>query len=50
MPGRNENKTYAKQAAKLKFDVAQLKKSHTLYIRSTAKYREQVVAYCKRFK
>jgi hypothetical protein len=34
----------------LKFESAQLKKNHTLNVRSTAKYRKQVVTYCKRFK
>jgi chaperonin cofactor prefoldin len=34
----------------MKFVSSQLKKNHTLYVRSTAKYRKQVVTYCKRFK
>jgi predicted nucleic acid-binding Zn-ribbon protein len=34
----------------LKFESSQLKKNHTVNVRSTAKYRKQVVTYCKRFK
>ena len=34
----------------LKFELSQAKKSHTVNVRSTIKYRKQVATYCKRFK
>ncbi len=34
----------------LKFEFSQLKKTHTVNVRSTIKYRKQVATYCKRFK
>ena len=34
----------------LKFEFSQLKKTHTVNVRSTIKYRKQVATYCKKFK
>jgi septal ring factor EnvC (AmiA/AmiB activator) len=34
----------------LTFEVSQLKKTHTLNVRSTIKYRKQVATYCKKLK